>query len=146
MPAKAKPHVATKCTENIAALHLLHHVPARPSSNPVTSIQSRETGYSIPFEDERRLVSTLAFLACIENDPDHIPAVCIHSTRNEKTLKVLLAVNRKGGLSGKWKQYGSDVKRGFDRIAAILTYADGKAPTYLRRCYHVSITIRLIDS
>ncbi|KAI0521065.1 hypothetical protein F5B22DRAFT_597516 [Xylaria bambusicola] len=124
MPPKAKPHIATKCTESIAALHLLHYVPAQPSSNSVTSIQSREAGYSIPFEDERRLASTLAFLSCIENDPDHIPAVCIHSTRNEKFLKVLLAVNRKGGLAEGWKQYASDVKRGFDRIAAILKHAN----------------------
>ncbi|KAK5636185.1 hypothetical protein RRF57_011897 [Xylaria bambusicola] len=33
-------------------------------------------------------------------------------------------MKRKGGGSEKWKQYASDVKRGFDRIAAILEYAD----------------------
>ncbi|KAJ3577741.1 hypothetical protein NPX13_g2826 [Xylaria arbuscula] len=116
-----------QCTENIAVLNILHKVPSQPSSNAATAIQSKEAGYLIPFEDERRLTSTLAFLAYREDDPDHIPAVCVYGTgkKKKKGLKILLAVNRKGS-SDKWKRYADYVIEGFDRIAAILKGADDR--------------------
>lgn len=125
MLPKAKLPTVVQCTENIAVLNILHSVPCKPSSNAVTAIQSREAGYPISFEDERRLTSALTFLAYREDDLAHILAVCIHTTRKKKGLKVLLAVNRIESSEG-WKQYASHVKQGFDRIAAILKCADGK--------------------
>ncbi|KAI1272169.1 hypothetical protein F5Y07DRAFT_380740 [Xylaria sp. FL0933] len=140
MPIKSQPHVSVKCTENIALLYLLHPVPAQPSSNPVTNIQSKGVGYSLPFNDERRLVNTLAFLAHIEDNPDHIPAVCLQETPQNGGLNVLLAVNRKG-LSMKWKKYATDIKMGFDKIAAALRHVDDRSRDMEREVFALIIEL-----
>ncbi|KAI0968918.1 hypothetical protein F4678DRAFT_441946 [Xylaria arbuscula] len=126
MSTEAQSRVAVKCAENIGLLYLLHRVPAQPSSNPVTAIQSKAAGHALPFDIERILVSTLAFLANIDDDPDDIPAVCLQETTQDGGLNVLLAVNRKG-LTTRWKRYASDIKVGFDRIIAALRRVDNHA-------------------
>lgn len=107
-------------------LHLLHHVPALPSLNIVADIQSKQTGYSLPFAEERRLAGVLAFLAHIKDDPDHIPAVCLQERPKQQSVDILLAVNK--GRPEDGKAYLSTIKGGFERIAAALSSVEGKAP------------------
>ncbi|KAI0808687.1 hypothetical protein GGR55DRAFT_650408 [Xylaria sp. FL0064] len=140
MSIKSQPHVSVKCTENIALLHLLHPVPAQPSSNPVTNIQSKGVGYSLPFNDERKLVNTLAFLAHIEDNPDHIPAVCLQETPQNGGLSVLLAVNRKG-LSMNWKKYATEIKAGFEKITAALQHVDDRSRDIEREVFALIIEL-----
>ncbi|EGU72437.1 hypothetical protein FOXB_17053 [Fusarium oxysporum f. sp. conglutinans Fo5176] len=86
------PHIL--CTENISLLYLLHSVPSAPKTTSIYSDQIRETGYNLPFEKERGLASTLAFLSSIQDDPNRIPALCIESTPDNQALKVHIAVNK----------------------------------------------------
>ncbi|KAI1421780.1 hypothetical protein F5Y12DRAFT_668422 [Xylaria sp. FL1777] len=132
--------VAVKCTENIAILHLLHPVPAQPSLNPITEIQSKEAGHSLPFDEERRLVSTLAFLAHIEDNPDYIPAVCLQEIPQKQSSNILLAVNRKC-LSMKWREYASDIKEGFEGIAATIRHADDASRDIEREVFTLIIEL-----
>ncbi|KAI1212745.1 uncharacterized protein F4807DRAFT_348347 [Annulohypoxylon truncatum] len=106
------------CAEWIAALHFLHHVPVNPSSNPVTTIQTRSAGYTLPFEKERDLASTLAFLAFRNDDNNHIPAVCVEEGPNAAHINVLLAVNKLEYSSG--RQVLEGLKKSFDGIFSLL--------------------------
>ncbi|KAI1417315.1 hypothetical protein F5Y13DRAFT_83058 [Hypoxylon sp. FL1857] len=110
------------CAERIAALHFLHHVPATPSSNPVTGIHRRSAGYTLPFEKERGLAGTLAFLAYPKDAVDHIPAVCIEEVGDAKYLNVILAINKAEQTSG--QQFLEELKKRFEVIFSLLAQAD----------------------
>jgi hypothetical protein len=88
------------CAENISLLFLLHSVPSVPKATPLGGDQIGEAGYSLPFEKERGLASTLAFLSCIREDPNRIPALCIESVSGSCSLKVHIAVNKSSFLDG----------------------------------------------
>ncbi|RYP89589.1 hypothetical protein DL770_004310 [Monosporascus sp. CRB-9-2] len=111
---------AITCAESIAILHLLHSVPEQPSSNPVIGHQSRRTGHTLSFDEERSLASTLAFLARTTDNPNYIPAVCIEERPEPVArLNVLLAVNKARPEDG--KQVLARLKKGFSRIFALLS-------------------------
>ncbi|OTB01829.1 hypothetical protein M426DRAFT_265560 [Hypoxylon sp. CI-4A] len=114
---------AILCAESIATLHFLHHVPAKPSSNPVTNIHSRSAGYTLTFEKERDLAGTLAFLAYPKHGIDHIPAVCIEEDSSSTYLNILIAVNKSSQHDG--QQLLERLKGEFDEIFSILARADG---------------------
>ncbi|OTA97629.1 hypothetical protein M434DRAFT_65415, partial [Hypoxylon sp. CO27-5] len=115
---------AIVCAERIAALHFLHHVPVPPSPNPVTSIHRRPAGYTLPFEKERSLASTLAFLAYPKDNVNYVSAVCLEEAPNAKYLNVLLAVNRSNESSG--QQHLEQLKESFKGIFSLLGKADGR--------------------
>ena len=113
---------AIACAENIAILYLLHSVPAPPTSNPVTSSDSQPpSSYCLPFERERSLCSTLAFISSTNDDPNRIPALCLQECPSEGSLHVLVAVNE--------AKYGDGlpvlqrIQVGLDRIFAQLSQA-----------------------
>ena len=110
---------AITCAENIALLHLLHSVPTTPSSNPIDSLLACRNGYALSFEKERSLADTLAFLSKIENDPNHVPAVCIEEGPKSAFLNILLAVNKAKRDGG--NQFLQKLKQGFEKIFAILS-------------------------
>jgi hypothetical protein len=85
---------AITCAENVALLSLLHSVPSLPSSNQMNGLQISQRRYTLPFDRERSLVGTLAFLANTKDDPDHIPAVCVEEDPDSVSLNVLFAVNK----------------------------------------------------
>jgi hypothetical protein len=89
-----KMNPAVLCAENISLLFLLHSVPSVPKATPIVRDQTSEAGYSLPFEKERGLASTLAFLSSIREDPNRIPALCIESVPDVCALKVHIAVNK----------------------------------------------------
>ncbi|KAH7184574.1 uncharacterized protein B0J16DRAFT_319377 [Fusarium flagelliforme] len=88
------------CAENICLLFLLHSVPSVPKATPLGGDQISEAGYSLPFEKERALASTLAFLSSIREDPNRIPALCIESASASCSLRVHIAVNKSNFLDG----------------------------------------------
>ncbi|RYP49301.1 hypothetical protein DL769_011090 [Monosporascus sp. CRB-8-3] len=118
------PQTATiTCAESIAILDLLHSVPEQPSSNPVIDHRSRQTDHTLPFDIERSLASTLAFLARTTDNPNYIPAVCIEEDPEPAArLNVLLAVNKARPENA--KQVLADLEKGFGRIFALLARTD----------------------
>lgn len=115
LPAKIR-------AENIAALHFLHPIPVQPLSNPVTSIQCRREDYTLSFEKERSLCSTLAFLAYAKDDSDNIPAICLEEGTGAAYLNVLLAINKFGHDRG--NQVLERLKTEFESIFSLLAHAD----------------------
>ncbi|KAI1778857.1 hypothetical protein F4818DRAFT_437658 [Hypoxylon cercidicola] len=132
MARNNQPVPAIICAENIAALHVLHSrpnqhnaVPAQPSSNPVTNSQSRSADYTLPFEKERSLAGTLAFLAYAKEDINYIPAVCIEENPSAACLNVLIAVNKKTESDG--RDILEKSKQRFEDIFAVLAQLDDGA-------------------
>ncbi|KAI0385167.1 hypothetical protein F5Y04DRAFT_247068 [Hypomontagnella monticulosa] len=118
-------HPTLACAESIAALHLLHVVPTRPSSNPVTDIQRRPDNYTLSFEKELKLSSTLSFLAYFKDDANNIPAVCIEEDVDADHLNVLLALNQSKG--DRVEQAPEELRTGFNIIFALLAKADNNS-------------------
>lgn len=124
---------AITCAENVALFSLLHSVsnsgpiqsvPAPPSSNTMNHLPGRED-YTLSFEREHSLAGVLAFLAQTEDDPNHIPAVCVEQNLELGSLNILLAVNK-----GKWCDGDTilqDLKQRFQRLFSVLsTFSDSK--------------------
>jgi hypothetical protein len=61
------------CAEDIALLSLLYPVAAPPSSNLTENLPIDRKRHTLPFDRERSLAGTLAFIANIKDDLDHIP-------------------------------------------------------------------------
>lgn len=111
--------------ENIALLSLLHSasrtsplqvIPAGPSSNTPEHFDSSRN-YELSIDKERSLVGTLAFLAQTEEDPNHIPAICVEQENTDR-LNVLIAINK-----SKWSDGDSilhALEERFTKIFAIL--------------------------
>lgn len=119
------------CSENIALFHLLHagrgkdgvlskdSVPALPSVNLVEALPNHRDEYILSLERERSLASALAYISNIDDDPNHIPAVCIeedHRPRDKSSLRIMLAVNRSGRKDG--DEMLQRIKIGLERIFA----------------------------
>ncbi|RYC60675.1 hypothetical protein CHU98_g5541 [Xylaria longipes] len=110
-----------------------------PSSNIITNIQSRQPGYTLPFTEERRLAGILAFLAHIDDDPDHIPAVSLQEIPQTRSINILLAVNK--GTPEDGKRYLSRIKGGFERIAATLCDVEDGAQNVERDVFAIIIEL-----
>lgn len=85
MPQTSDPAIV--CAENIAISSLFHSIPVPPSSNTVDHAPPDKGQYTFSFERERKLAGTLAFLAHIKDDADHIPAVCIEEDPDSASYK-----------------------------------------------------------
>ncbi|KAI1170874.1 hypothetical protein F4777DRAFT_567670 [Nemania sp. FL0916] len=131
--------IHTRCAENIALLHLLHDVPELPSANLVSNAQSVRIGYSLPFKEERNLAGVFAFLAQKEDDPNHIPAVCLRERPKQQSLDILLAVNRshKGDGSG----YLLGIKAEFEKIATALRQVNDHSSSNERDIFTLIISM-----
>lgn len=95
------PTLALTCAESIAFLSILHMAPEEPFANPIPDSQLQQSeGHLLPFEKERHLASTLAFLSCTKRDPNRIPALYVRENQQAMKLEVVLAVNAENHLSG----------------------------------------------
>ncbi|KAF1912148.1 hypothetical protein BDU57DRAFT_459713 [Ampelomyces quisqualis] len=112
------------CAENIALLHLLHSVPDQPSRNEVGhQPHLRNKEYSLSFDQEKTLASTLAFLSNTKNDTNHIPALCVEEDPASGSLDVVLAVNKT-----KWEDGNEvlrDLRQRLEKIFFILSEVSG---------------------
>ncbi|KAF6842907.1 hypothetical protein CMUS01_02638 [Colletotrichum musicola] len=106
------------CAENIALLEFLHSTPELPSRNAKPASTARDANYSLPFEKERTLCASFAFIASVRSNPNRIPAVCLEEDSREQVVKILVAVN--AGSAGSSSQTLEVIKSGFESILAIL--------------------------
>ncbi|KAI0010926.1 hypothetical protein F4779DRAFT_271350 [Xylariaceae sp. FL0662B] len=126
MAPNTPPSLAISCAESVAVLQLLHSVPNSPSPNPETEAQRRSTGYTLSFDKERNLSSTLAFLAHTKDDPNYIPAVCLQEDPGAGYIHVLLTVNKSSPSDG--QQTLKVLKEKFDGIFSLLPRVDDGSP------------------
>jgi hypothetical protein len=106
------------CAENISFLFLLHSVPTLPSLNTIEARQTCARSGAMSFEEESRLVESLAFLANDSDDVNHIPALCVEQDLAASSANVLLAVN-----CARWQAGVRSLERlriGFESIFLLL--------------------------
>lgn len=82
------------CAENISLLHLLNQIPSPPTVNTLPLPISIPGRYTLPFEAERSLASTLAFLSSITDSSRCITAVCVQEQSGGDTLEICVAINK----------------------------------------------------
>ncbi|KAK6956329.1 hypothetical protein Daesc_001605 [Daldinia eschscholtzii] len=132
-------HPAIVCAESIAALHFIHPIPIQPFSNPVTDIQRRSEGYTLSFEKERSLCSTLAFLAYAKDNSNNIPAICLEEGTGGAYLNVLLAVNKQEHNSNTHILEGLEPR--FKRIFSLLADVDDGSPDVENEVFRAIISM-----
>ncbi|KAL4915478.1 hypothetical protein BDW62DRAFT_219385 [Aspergillus aurantiobrunneus] len=104
--------------ENIAISSLLRSIPAPPSRNRTDFLPASKRRYTLTFDTECKLASTLAFIAHSKDDVDHIPALCLEEDPRSGTLNVKFAVNKASHIDG--EDAICRIEEGFERIFAIL--------------------------
>ncbi|KAI1379049.1 hypothetical protein F4677DRAFT_410410 [Hypoxylon crocopeplum] len=133
------PRVPLTCASRVAALHLIHPIPALPSSNSVTAIHCRSAGYTLSFEQERYLAGTFAFLAYTRDNNSRIPAVCVEEAPDAAYLNVLLAINQTGWIEG--HQVLEELKNGLENIFSPLVQEDGHSSNIEKDVFKAIVTM-----
>lgn len=126
MVSGAAERVRIACAKNVAALRLLHkphHMVSQPFTNPDINRQQQWPGYTLPFDTEKKLASTLAFLASTIHRSDNVTAICIQENRQTSCLNVLVAINKASATSGMGTL--DCVKQTFGNIFSLLADTDG---------------------
>ncbi|OTB15437.1 hypothetical protein K445DRAFT_61225, partial [Daldinia sp. EC12] len=132
-------HPAIICAESIAALYFLHPIPTQPFSNPVTDIQHRSEGYTLPFDKERSLCSTLAFLAYTKDNNNNIPAICLEEGADGAYLNVLLAINKQEHKSN--THILEELEPRFKGIFSLLAHVDDGSPDVENEVFRAIISM-----
>jgi hypothetical protein len=78
----------------------------------------------LPFDTERRLVGTLAFIAHSKDDIEHIPAICLDEDAESGYLKVIFAVNKASHDDA--EEAICRIQQGLEHIFAILATVSGE--------------------
>lgn len=116
----AKDELVVTCAEDISLLYLLHNVPHPPTPTPIERSQVREAGYTLSFDQERSIASTLGFLAKMRVDKYHIPAVCVQQISKHE-LRVLVATNKSSWADG--RVILQRTVEGFKTLFSVLSHA-----------------------
>lgn len=118
------PNLIIVCAENIALSHLLRSTPVPPSRNEAEFLSALKRRSTLPFDTERKLVGTLAFVAYRKDDVEHIPALCLEEDTVSGCLKVIFAVNKVSYNDG--EDAICRIQQGLEHIFAILATVSGK--------------------
>ncbi|KAL4864641.1 hypothetical protein BDV12DRAFT_205596 [Aspergillus spectabilis] len=121
MATTSNPTIA--CAENIAISYLLRSIPAPPSRNRADCLPVFQRRSTLPFDTERKLVGTLAFIAHSKDDVEHIPAICLDEDAESGCLKVIFAVNKASYDDG--EEVICRIQQGLGCIFAILATVSG---------------------
>lgn len=106
------------CGEDIALLTLLNRVPSPPSD--VFRHQDAQTR-SLSADRECSLARSLAFLAKLSNDPNHVIAVAVEEASEPKAIRVLIAINK--NRPGDGDHILNRIKLGLESIFNVLARA-----------------------
>ncbi|CAJ2511764.1 Uu.00g073890.m01.CDS01 [Anthostomella pinea] len=114
-----------------------------PSSNlEVSTTGSIANGYSLPFERERLLASSLAFLSSISDGPHHIPAIGIEEAPKAGHLSVLIAVNKASPDDG--EHILQELKKGFEGIFSLVSNADDNSADVEGEVFKAIVSMRSV--
>jgi hypothetical protein len=106
--------------ENIAVLSVLSPFPLPPSTNPIPTLANSKGPVRIlSFERESSLVSGLAFLAGVSDNPNHVVALCLEELPGKDGLKALLGINK--AQPGDAEEVLATTKRGLQEIFEVLS-------------------------
>lgn len=137
---------AVNLIEKTVLLELFSTLPGGLSDAgpPVKASERDEHGRVLSLRQENDIVSTLAFLSRVSNDPNHIPAVCLEEIPEEGACKVLVAVNKLRPDSG--QAVLEKIQRGFEQIFRRLsTISSGMSHQTPRRGYLWNHTASILE-
>lgn len=121
-PPPTQPCTAIVCAENIGLLHLLHDIQGTPSRNAVPHLDDTEQGRGLSLARERSLCGALAFLASIDDNPNHVPAVCVEEVPAASSLRIRVAMNKDKPTD--CNAVLAVIKTGFEGVFRILSRID----------------------
>ena len=110
--------------EAITLLYMLDKCPESPKDNqPPQALSVLSSIYQLPFQHEKQLVESLAFLSATTDDPDRFMAVCLEEARDRGSCRIRLTSNI-GDID--------EVVFGFKLMAKVLEQAAsrGSHPTF----------------
>ena len=101
--------------EAITLLYMLDKCPESPKDNePTQWISLLSDSYQLPFQCEKEIVDSLAFLSATTKDSSRVMAVCIEEARDHSSCTIRLSSNT-GNLD--------QVAYGFKLMAGVLQRA-----------------------
>lgn len=115
--SQEEPSEAVRCVENSILLELLNPVPNLDNVQAAPRISRdryRNVKRALTIDQERDLATSLAFLAGISDNPNHIMGVCIEELPKVGGCRVLIAVNKCFPTDG--DDALNKVQRGFEQI------------------------------
>ena len=116
--------------EAVALLYMLNQFPESPKDNqPQQALSILSTLYQLPFQREKEIVDSLAFLSATTNDSTRVMAVCLEEARDRSSCTIRLTSNT-GRLD--------EVVYGFKVLARIL---EGAASKGLICCIRLNMAI-----
>jgi hypothetical protein len=108
-----------RLAENVAVLSVFKALPGESSDNPLPSnADDQSSGRVLSFERERFLASSIAALADISDDPNHVVAVAVEEMSHVHGMAILVAINRENARSA--EGILARVKTGLQNIFAVL--------------------------
>ncbi|PYH67034.1 nucleic acid/nucleotide deaminase domain-containing protein [Aspergillus vadensis CBS 113365] len=117
------PNPIIVCAENIVISYLLRSIPLPPSRNHAEFLSGLKRRSPLPFDTDRKLVGTLAFIAYMKDDVEHIPAICLEDDPASGCLKVIFAVNKVSYNDG--QDAICHIQQGLEHIFALLATVSG---------------------
>ena len=117
---------AVTCAKRIATLNLLNqcrNVIPKPFKNPETHLQRKWSGYTLPFEAERKLACALAILASTNPKTDIPTALCLQEATQTSSLNVLVSINKVNADSV--QPYLGCLRTRFETLFSLLAEAKG---------------------
>ncbi|KAK4447628.1 hypothetical protein QBC34DRAFT_302823, partial [Podospora aff. communis PSN243] len=109
---------ALECAENIALLSLFSEIPSDPRDNrPATFTDA--SGRALSFKRDIRLSDSLALIAGVSDDKNHIVASCIEELPERGGIRILVAVNKAQHSSA--DDVLLRIKRGFEKLFSLLS-------------------------
>ena len=117
--------VAIACANNLAGLSAFQTLFSRskPFVNPQSSHERQWRGYSLPFDVETKLTSTLSFLASTIHGSRNSTATCIQEIPEASAVNVLVAISKGNVMQG--KRVLGRIRREFSDIFAALARVKG---------------------
>lgn len=115
-----------RSAHNIALLELLDPRPRSLTDRfQHYSTEQNETGRGFCIQQERELVTNLAFLAGVSDFPDHVMGICVEELPSIGGCQVMVAINKR--LPSDGNEILTKVQRGFQQIfGRLIKLSDGK--------------------
>jgi hypothetical protein len=109
----------SQLAETTALLSLLKANPEKPKPNTQNIRRLSECSRQLSFDQEREICTSLAFLAGISDEPNHVMAVAVEEAQNPLGMQIRLSINKSKPTDG--DKILEEVAKGFRRIFHILS-------------------------
>jgi hypothetical protein len=115
---------ALECAQNIALLSLFSEIPGGPCVNR-QNVFADTSGRVLSFKRELRLSDSIALIAGVSDDKNHIVASCVEELPERGGIRILVAINKVQHSSA--DDVLLRIKHGFEKIFSLVSeFRDGE--------------------